>query len=76
MGCVQSNCVESEIQKAKLRMCEHVTLLSSDSFHVDSDEIDAQLRRDRIANAKTMVILLLGGGDSGKVCHEGLEMGL
>ena len=65
MGCVQSTGVDEE---AKARMS--VSLLHSlpTERYAGNDEIENQLKRDRAMAKNEIKMLLLGAGESGKVC--------
>jgi len=64
MGCVQSTGVDDE---AKAREC--TSPIPSSLIHTFSgnDEIESQLKRDRMMAKNEIKMLLLGAGESGKV---------
>lgn len=65
MGCVQSTGVDSEA-KARAYSFSPPNLSFSSSL-VGNDEIENQLKRDRMMAKNEIKMLLLGAGESGKV---------
>jgi guanine nucleotide-binding protein G(i) subunit alpha len=66
MGCVQSTGVDSEA-KARAYSFSPPNNLSFSSSLVGNDEIENQLKRDRMMAKNEIKMLLLGAGESGKV---------
>ena len=75
MGCVQSSAVDEE---AKARKCLPsfpdspsccLRLFSSATLILGNEEIENQLRRDKVMAKNEIKMLLLGAGESGKVRH-------
>jgi guanine nucleotide-binding protein G(i) subunit alpha len=73
MGCVQSSAVDEE---AKARKCLPsfpgspsccLRLFSSATLTLGNEEIENQLRRDKVMAKNEIKMLLLGAGESGKV---------
>jgi guanine nucleotide-binding protein subunit alpha len=67
MGCVQSSVVDEEA-KARALPFYFRSLDSSHILHTaGNEEIESQLRRDKVMAKNEIKMLLLGAGESGKV---------
>lgn len=65
MGCAQSSAIDEE---AKARaFCSHSYAYNSETLCIGNDEIENQLKRDRMMAKNEIKMLLLGAGESGKV---------
>ena len=72
MGCVQSSGVDDEAKARKWAVPpftnrEGLALILTYSA-TGNDEIESQLKRDRMMAKNEIKMLLLGAGESGKVC--------
>jgi hypothetical protein len=68
MGCVQSSVVDEEA-KARALPFNPLSLCSSPLLpFAGNEEIENQLRRDKVMAKNEIKMLLLGAGESGKVC--------
>jgi guanine nucleotide-binding protein G(i) subunit alpha len=72
MGCVQSSAVDEE---AKARVYPSFPSLPQGRLRLfpffltsGNEEIESQLRRDKVMAKNEIKMLLLGAGESGKVC--------
>lgn len=66
MGCVQSSAVDSEAKASWFRSLPNIKSYASCAIP-GNDEIESQLKKDRIMAKNEIKMLLLGAGESGKV---------
>ena len=70
MGCVQSSAVDSEAKASQSFLCSSSRKHSYSSppcAIAGNDEIESQLKKDRMMAKNEIKMLLLGAGESGKV---------
>lgn len=68
MGCVQSSVVDEEAKARASPLCPPRSLGLPPLPVTGNEEIESQLRRDKVMAKNEIKMLLLGAGESGKVC--------
>jgi len=66
MGCVQSTVIDEEAKARKYHFVNQIHFISIVHL-IGNDEIENQLKRDRMVAKNEIKMLLLGAGESGKV---------
>jgi len=68
MGCVQSSVVDEEAKARALPFLPSSFSLIPLLHTAGNEEIENQLKRDKVMAKNEIKMLLLGAGESGKVC--------